>query len=150
MEGAAQYSLEMAGFPVFFPLHAERINSRETRVGPLFPRYGFVQPDENGQWIAILSRRGVSNLIRRPDTLPARVPLDFIDRLMKNTDETHTYRDPPPPEIEADDTVKINEGSWIGHVGICTRAARDRIWVLLTVLGASREVSIPREIAVAA
>jgi transcriptional antiterminator RfaH len=135
-EHIAARELEAAGFPVFFPLYG----ARRAEYVPMFRRYGFAQPNEDGQWVMMLHTRGVANLIRNPLGTPKIVPQRAINDLFAQCSPNGVIYEPDPRLPRKGEAVRVLEGPLTGFSGICARTSTERVWLLLTLLGRQTEV----------
>lgn len=139
-ESLADDSLRIGGFPTFFPLHLATLANRQKRIEFLFPRYGFFQPDPNDQWVRALYVKGVASILRTGSGLPRAVPDTAIDCLMAQCEPNGVIYPPPTPEIEVNSAARITAGPFAELTGICTKTAKDRVWLLLYILGRPTEI----------
>jgi transcription antitermination factor NusG len=133
--------VEALGYPVFLPMV-----QRRTTTAPLFSSYFFAQISE--QWRSITTCFGVLCLVRVGEC-PARCPDADIERL-KSMIVGGCVQLPEAPSKPAryafrkDERVRIMGGPFLGvaalHRGM--RAA-DREVLLLSLLGAQRQVKVP-------
>jgi transcriptional antiterminator RfaH len=137
-ESLAAVCLEERGFAVFAP----KVETRRS-VALLFPMHIFVLVV--AQWRAIDSTPGVLKLIRFGDT-PAKVPDHEIEALKARADKLGVIHLPPPPKtrhvFKRGDRVKILAGQFASFAAIHTACARGNAIVLVTMLGATREVAV--------
>lgn len=152
LERQAEHSLRLDGFPTFFPYHEVDVEKRDgarrqprTRLEPLFRRYGFAQPNDIDQWVKMLYARGVAGVLRNPLGAPKVVPAHFIDALLKRCAANGVIYLPDAEPISEGQKTKVIDGAFTEIEGICSRAADERVWVLLTFLGCQREVEFKRE-----
>lgn len=144
-EARAEHSLRTFAFPTFFPGHCVTLANRQKRIEPLFRRYGFMQPDQDGQWVGALYAPGVSTIVRDPFGIPCRVPHQAMDRLFAQCSPTGVIYPDDPPEFAENDALRITKGPFAEMVGICKRSAKDRIWLLMEIMGRSTEVGFSRD-----
>ncbi len=147
-EGVAQANLERQGYPVYLP----RVKQRRRRAGrvtdiiePLFPRYVFIQlSTQTDNWGPIRSTLGVSSLVRfGPD--PAVVPEALIAVLRARDDETGLQA-LKLADFAPGQGVRIQAGPMQGYEGIfLARTSRDRVTLLLEILGKQVRVSVGPE-----
>lgn len=143
-ERTALQELRQQGYPTYLPLWLRRVNLRETRIEPLFPRYLFAQPID-GLWASMRSTRGVSDVIRDPTGTPREVPTRAVQALLDQCAPNLVIYPPEPRVIRPGDTaVRALEGPLAGFSGICTKTTRDRVWLLLELLGRPTEVEFNR------
>jgi transcription antitermination factor NusG len=133
------------GFEVFLPLVATKRAS-----APLFTSYFFCRIVE--QWRAINSCFGVLALVRVGDC-PCRIPDHEIAALKARADASGIIRLPPPPppksqrQFAKGEKVKIVAGQFAHFDAIHSGMRRgDLERVLITILGAQREVSVARHL----
>lgn len=139
-EYLADHSLRSDGFPTYLPLH-----STKKAIEPLFPRYMFAMPDENGQWVRMLYLRGVAGILRKPGGMPLVVPARDVNDLLAQCAPNRVIYPPEPKVIKAGDAaVRALQGPLAGFTGICTKTTRDRVWLLLELLGRPTEVGFER------
>lgn len=104
--------------------------------GYLFGRFAFAETHRH-----VVSITGVSTIVRFGEQ-PAVVPEDVIAELKAHVTGEETIV--IPPQIEAGTEVKIVAGVYAGVKAVVSRVlpARERVAVLLEVLGMEREVEI--------
>ncbi len=104
--------------------------------GYLFGRFSFPAVHRH-----IMSISGVSAIVRFGDQ-PAVVPEEIIEELRAHVTDKETVILPQP--IEAGSEVEIVDGAFKGVKAVVSRLlpARERVAVLLEVLGMEREVEI--------
>lgn len=145
-EGLAVENLKRQGYETYLPL----IRTRRRRQGqyvslvePMFPRYLFIRlSDQTDNWGPIRSTFGVSALVRFGD-LPAQVPDRLIDALKSREDESGV-QEFELPDFKPGDRVRIADGPMAGYEGIFqARSSRERVVVLLHVVGQATRVQMP-------
>ena len=134
--------LTQEGFPVYAPQIRERrvIRGRRTEViAALFPGYCFVSIAL--QWHAARWCPGVVRLVM--DGLqPAKISDDIIRDICSR--ERHGVIELPWRRLRQGDRVRILAGPFRGHLAICAgMSGRERVAVLLQILGAQQRVTIP-------
>jgi len=140
----AEVQLRQQGFVAWVPLESRR-NGRQSKLAPLFPRYLFAQFDvAEDHWAPVVNTRGVSDLLRSPSGRPLDVPQRVMDRLMEQCAPNGVIYPAEAREMRRDDVGRVIDGPFAEFSGICTRTARDRVWLLLAVFG-SREVEFRRD-----
>jgi transcriptional antiterminator RfaH len=143
-EAAAAHFLGLAGYTTYLP----RLRERRSRGGrriiatpPLFPSYVFVRV-ELGWWRARWCV-GVADLVTTGGTGPARVPDRVIDEL-KDREVDGCVALPEPPRFRAGDPVRITRGPFSLIPALYQgMASRERVMVLLQLLGAPRVLYLP-------
>jgi transcriptional antiterminator RfaH len=145
-ERLALHFLRLAGFEVYLPrLREQRIvRGRRVEVTPaLFPGYCFVLIEL--QWHAAAYAPGVASLVRNGGGGPAHVPDNVIAELRsRERGGLIELSKPLGPRIGS--RVKVTTGPFGGQLGIYAgMRARQRVEVLLTLLGSQQRVSLPRD-----
>jgi transcriptional antiterminator RfaH len=145
-ESLALRKLEEQGYEVCLPLLATwrklKDGWRKTEQ-VMFPRYAFVRCARAGQSIApIRSTPGVTSLVRFGN-IPARIDHALVEAIR----ELSRLSGNPPHEtpFQIGDNVAITDGPLKGLSGIVSSVARERVVVMLTLLGREKPVAIPHE-----
>ena len=145
-EQLAIQCLREQGFNSYYPqMQVSRlrngrwINAHE----PVFPLYLFLrsQPDA-ANWRAVRTTRGVIRLLGNDQ--PCALP-DREVELLQQREQAGLLRHPHRRQIKAGDIVEFRCGSFVGLQGICQWTRRERIGVLLSILGGSNVVLTPRD-----
>jgi transcriptional antiterminator RfaH len=153
-ERRAEEHLIRQGYDVYLPRylkrrrHARRVDNVPA---PLFPRYLFVGFDlETLRWRSIQSTQGVSHLICNSNE-PALLPQSVITELRKREDHDGFIRLNPQPLFARGDKVRVVEGVFGDSFGFFEGMAdRDRVAILLDLLGRKVRVVLDRESVAAA
>jgi transcriptional antiterminator RfaH len=153
-EAKAVHNLLRQGFSVYLPRylkkrsHARKI---ERVPAPLFPRYLFVQIDIATQrWRSIQSTFGVSHLVVNGST-PVPVGGEVIASLKACEDEDGYVKLNHRPGFALGEKVRILAGVFADSLGLFDGMAdRDRVAVLLDLLGRKVRVSLDADLIVAA
>jgi transcriptional antiterminator RfaH len=153
-EARAAGNLLRQGFGVYLPRylkrrsHARKVEEVPT---PLFPRYLFVQIDVATQrWRSIQSTFGVSHLVQNGSE-PASVGNAVIASLKAREDETGYVKLDRRPKFALGDKVRILAGVFAENLGLFDGMAdRDRVAILLDLLGRKVRVSLEAELISAA
>lgn len=147
-EAIARANLQVIGFDAYVPTVREDVRSRTTRttiLAPMFPGYIFVALDMSDRnWRSAAHAKGVVDLLPHSDH-PTAVPeaamvwvreVEAAENLKKNAKHG--------PNIDVGDCVQVSGGSWEGYNGEIRgiNSRGDRVRVLLTILGAAREVEV--------
>ena len=145
-EETALANLARQGYEVYFPrvqLMRKRQRGRMAVVEPLFPRYLFIRLDnQSDNWAPIRSTLGVTSLVRFGHE-PAKVPDDLI-RFLQQQEDSDGLRHWTDPAIEAGDHVRVADGAFQGYKGILlARSSRERVFVLLDILGKQVRMNLP-------
>ena len=153
-ENKAAANLLRQGYEVYLPRywkrrrHARRV---ETVPTPLFPRYLFVGFDPmTARWRSIQSTFGVSRLVcnnQEPAILPDRV----VDELRRREDDKGFIRLDLQPQYAPGDKIRVVDGVFSDSVGLFERMTdRDRVAILLDLLGRKVRIVLDREFVAAA
>jgi transcriptional antiterminator RfaH len=145
-ESIALHFLELSGFETYVPRTKDRILRRGRKVSEitaLFPSYIFILIEVG--WYAARFAPGISALIMYGDR-PARVPDGVIEDLHAR-ERNGLIRLPPPPKpiapFAAGDQLRVCSGPFTGLHGLYAgMAPRERIFVLLQMLGTARTVEL--------
>lgn len=148
-EDAAASGLEEQGYAVYLP----KLRVRRRRRGgtaeveqPLFPRYLFAAPGRAKQSIGpVQFTVGVQKLVRF-GTVYLPVPEAVVTALRAREDpETGCHR-LKTPVMKRGDRVRIGSGALAGIEGVFeARTGRDRVIVLLELLGRQTPTVVPLE-----
>jgi len=153
-ENKAAAHLLRQGYDVYLPRymkrrrHARRV---ENVPAPLFPRYLFVGFDAMAaRWRSIQSTQGVSSLVcnsYEPAVLPERV----VAELRRREDDNGFIRLDLQPQYTPGDKVRVVDGVFGDSFGLFEGIAdRDRVAILLDLLGRKVRVVLDREAVAAA
>jgi len=153
-EAKATLHLNRQGFEIYFPRylkrrrHARRV---ETVAAPLFPRYVFVAVDLAAQrWRSIYSTVGVTRLVCNGDD-PTPVPDGIVDALKSREDAGGFINLDCRPSFRAGDKIRVLDGAFSSCLGLFEgMAERDRIAILLDLLGRKVRVVLDADLIVAA
>lgn len=146
-EKLAEGHLQRQGFNTYLPL-CRKITHHARRVAdvtaPLFPRYLFVAIDMAAQrWRSINGTFGVNHIVsmgERPQALPDGV----VDEIKAREAEEGLVDVTAEPPFEAGQTVQLTGGALADQVGLFQRLGeKDRVSVLLDMLGRKLEVQVP-------
>ena len=136
-ERLALYTLGLAGYPTYLP----RIQSKQ-RVVALFPGYAFIWVES--QWRAARWSPGVLGLIMGGD-VPAKVPDVVIAEIRSREGRDGLVKLPQPARLESGDRLRIVAGPFTGQLALYAgQVPRERVAVLLAVLGAQTRVELPK------
>jgi transcriptional antiterminator RfaH len=144
-ETVARLNLERQGYGVYLPLvrQPRRHKGRMTSVvAPMFPRYLFIRLDtQTDNWGPIRSTFGVVSIVRFGQSAAA-VPDDLI-ALLRSREDDDGIQVLPVERYRRGTKIRITDGGFAGYEGIfVAHSARDRVTVLLQVLGRHTRASI--------
>jgi transcriptional antiterminator RfaH len=153
-ENKAAANLLRQGYEVYLPRylkrrrHARRI---EIVPMPLFPRYLFVGFDPmTARWRSIQSTFGVSQLVCN-EQAPAMLPDRVVDELRRCEDDKGFIRFEMQPQYAPGDKIRVVDGVFSDSLGLFERMTdRDRVAILLDLLGRKVRVVLDRESVAAA
>jgi transcriptional antiterminator RfaH len=153
-ESKAAAHLLRQGYDIYLPRylkrrrHARRV---EHVPAPLFPRYLFVGFDpEVARWRSIQSTLGVSHLICNSNE-PTLLPQGIITELRRREDDNGFIRLDRQPLYAPGDKVRVVDGVFSDSLGLFEGMAdRDRVAILLDLLGRKVRVVLDRESVAAA
>jgi transcriptional antiterminator RfaH len=143
-ENLALGGLKLRGYEVFCPRILERRRVRGRREATvevmLFPLYVFVAIVA-GRWYDAVAVPGVNRLIGH-GTEPSHVPDRVIDEIRKR--ERDGVVELPQRGLALGDHVRVTSGPFYDHIGLYAgQPARERVTVLLAILGAHQRVTLP-------
>lgn len=131
-ETLAHGELRNQGFPSYVPLH---LTGREPAIKPLFPRYIFAQPRQDGQWGSILHTRGVSSVLMTAQLTPKHVPISALQSLWAQCHPNGCiYPEELPSEIAPGSNLRIIAGPLVDLTGICQKSDAERVWLLGAIM----------------
>ena len=153
-EAKAIVHLSRQGFATYLPRYLKRRrHARRVDVvaAPLFPRYLFVEIDASLQrWRSIYSTVGVSRLVCTGD-IPTPVPDQVITLLKSREDNAGLIRLDNRPAFLVGDKIRVLEGAFCDCIGLYDGMSdRDRITILLDLLGRKVRVQVDAEFVAAA
>ena len=145
-EARAARNLLRQGFEIYLPCYLKRrchARKIDEVAAPLFPRYIFVRIDMATQrWRSIQSTFGVAGLVLN-GAEPAPVPTRVLGSLRAREDESGYVRLAERPKFALGDRVRVIAGAFAENIALFEGLAdRDRILVLLEMLGRKVCVSI--------
>lgn len=145
-ERVAIRGLDEQGFTTYYPqMQVTRTRNGHVLDGvePVFPLYLFLQSSPDPvSWRCINGTRGVIRLLGN-DT-PCALSAGEIEQLQAR-ERAGLLRHPRRRQIRQGDIVEFRCGSFVGLQGICQWTRRERIGVLLSILGGSTVTTSPRD-----
>lgn len=146
----AEKHLEQQNFQPFSPkcLIARIVrNRRVITEKPYIPGYIFINFDDDADnWQAINATRGIQSLILSGPEKPATIRQPAMDVLIDKCSGSLVNPDAVDLElsklIPIDATVRVNTGPLEGRVGPVRWSHNQRVAVLLTFLGSTREIEL--------
>ena len=143
-EQIATNNLIAQSFTVFYPTAI--INGKTIA---LFPRYIFIELDENTQnWMPIRSTKGVANFVRFGLRF-AKVPNQIID-LIKSQQHQTIDKIIDLSSHHQGDTIEIQTGTFKGQQAIFKKYnSNDRVTILLKLIGQQQTITLDQHDVVA-
>lgn len=150
-ERDADRALALAGFQTFLPRYQMVWRDRTKVIRPLFPRYTFVRFNAAADPWRIVVRdrvgREAGEMMLDPTTRrPHAIPDAIVDALMAQTAADGVIYPPEPRQMRRGDVGKVLAGPLAEFSGICSRTTKDRVWLLLSILGRPSEVGFARDV----
>src|SRR6516225_9982737 len=150
----AARNLLRQGFEIYLPRYLKRRSHArkiEKVPAPLFPRYMFVSIDIATQrWRSVQSTYGVSHLVLNGSE-PAPVAGAVIDSLKARENTDGFVKLDQRPKFAIGEKVRVLAGAFAENLGLFDGMAdRDRVAILLDLLGRKVRVSIEPELVTAA
>jgi transcription antitermination factor NusG len=145
-ERVAIHGLGEQGFTSYYPqmqvTRAYHGSWREV-AEPVFPLYLFLRSQPDVQlWRSINNTRGVIRLLGNEQ--PCALPDREVEQLQLR-EKAGLLRHPRRRAIKAGDMVEFRCGTFVGLTGICQWTRRERIAVLLKILGGDNVVISARD-----
>jgi len=152
-EDRADFNLRRQGFETWLPrLRRTRRHARrmDTRLVPLFPGYLFVSLDlERHPWRSINGTFGVRRILCT-DERPSPVAKGFIESLRETVDAEGLVA-VPKDTFKCGDRVRLVASPFADMIGTLARLTdKDRVAVLLNVLGREVQALVSRRVLVSA
>jgi transcriptional antiterminator RfaH len=147
-EELARGHLARQGFDCLLP-RLKRVlrasGGMQQRIEALFPRYLFLRVNPDLESLAVVrSTRGVCGLVRA-GLEPVRVPQHVIDGILHRIDDDTSCVRLDPPALAPGCRVRVSDGPFAGFEAVFKAACgRDRVRLLLSLLGLQSEVVVPR------
>jgi len=153
-ETKAARHLGRQGFEFYLPRYLKkRRHARRVEVvpRPLYPGYIFVAVDHEMQrWQPIQSTIGITRIMCSGDQ-PAAVPQEVVEELMRREDEFGMIQLERRVQFKPGDTVRVVTGAFSKYLGLYEGAdERERVAILLSLLGRKVRVHLPSEMVEAA
>jgi transcriptional antiterminator RfaH len=153
-EAKAARNLLRQGFEIYLPRYLKRRSHArkiEKVPAPLFPRYMFVSIDIATQrWRSVQSTYGVSHLVLNGSE-PAPVAGAVIESLKSREDASGFVLLEQRPKFAVGEKVRVLAGVFADNLGLFDGMAdRDRVAILLELLGRKVRVSLEADMVAAA
>jgi transcriptional antiterminator RfaH len=146
-EKVACENLARQGFVVYLPRIkvVKRIRGlAQVLLEPMFPRYVFVQPASAEQSLApVRSTMGVSSIVRFGQE-PAQMNADTLQGIRDFEIHRNALLDSDISPLQPGKRVQIADGPLSGLEGLISSVSKQRIVVLLQLLGQDTRVNLSR------
>ncbi|MCH9643663.1 MAG: transcription/translation regulatory transformer protein RfaH [Gammaproteobacteria bacterium] len=148
-EQVALENLDRQGYHGYLPrivVRRRRLGAYKEIVEPMFPRYLFLSMCAKvDNWMPIRSTRGVASLVRFGG-YPAKVPDSLIEFIQQKEAKYKSVGE-IAEVLKPGDKVRILDGAWDNYEAIFeTKSSKQRVVVLLDILGSPTRVEIPRDL----
>jgi transcriptional antiterminator RfaH len=148
-EQLAQEHLAKQHFMPFLPLVA-RLSTKRTKRGvvelvPLFSGYLFARFDQAlDRWQSIRSTYGVKQLLGSTPERPTPLPAGCVEHWIREATMHMVIKDIRPPEIPVGALLRINDGPFTSHGGVCLWSGEHCVKLLMDMFGQKREIEVKR------
>jgi transcriptional antiterminator RfaH len=138
-------NLVRQGYTVYFPRIKviKRVRGQQEAVlEPLFPRYVFLQPLSAAQSLApVRSTVGVTTIVRFGQE-PAQMRGDVLQIIRSFEAQRNAAKDADLSPMQPGERVRVADGSLMGLEGLISSVSKQRVVVLMQLLGQDTEVSV--------
>jgi transcriptional antiterminator RfaH len=143
----AERNLKAQGYHTFLPIEEKivyRYGKNIATKTPLFPGYLFIEFSlALGNWSGIRSTFGVSKLISQ-NNKPQIIPKIIMNELINRCDENGMLL--PPKSIKKGDTIVVRNSAFSKFISTIDQIdSKNRIWVLMNILGRQSRVEVKSE-----
>lgn len=139
-ERHAAVSVRRKGHRAFAPFVADQVRGHH-RESPLFPGFIFVHGQ---QWYYLKATEGVLAPVMM-GLIPAYMPITEMMALIRAAGEDDLIDTIAREKLPINEQVRVRTGPWSGHWGkFVGMKSRDRVRLLMTVLGAQHELEFDR------
>lgn len=138
----AMVNLARQGFDHFNPLCRDKVvrNGRVGwRVGQMFPSYMFVRSER--RWRPLMNTVGVARLLMAESEKPAEIPDSFVDDLKSRMNEQGLVV-LTNAKFVMGQQLELRQGSSSFDVLFDGQKSRDRVYVLMNMLGTLRRAEV--------
>ena len=145
----AEQNLKKQNYRTFLPLEEKVLTRYRKRIAvktPLFPGYLFVNFSLTyDKWSTINSTFGVSKLLSQ-NNIPQIIPQKIMHGLINRCDENGNLL--PPKNMKKGDEVMVINSAFSKFISTIDQIdSKNRIWVLMNILGRETRVEItPKQI----
>ncbi len=146
-EQTACENLTRQGYVIYFPKIKQLRSSRgrqKIQMEPMFPRYIFLQPESVAHSIApVRSTLGVTSLVRFGEE-PAVIRAETICAIKEFEVRQNMVSDKDIDPFQRGVRIRIANGRLAGMEGLISVVSRDRVTVLMHLLGQDTRVNLCR------
>jgi transcriptional antiterminator RfaH len=146
-EQVACDNLMRQGYLVYLPRIKviKRIGGRQqTVIEPLFPRYLFLQPASTVQSLApVRSTLGVTTIVCFGQA-PAQMRADVLQNIRDFEAHRNATKDADINPLKPGQQVRVADGPLAGLAGLISSVSKERVIVLMQLLGLDTEVQLSR------
>lgn len=140
-------NLARQGYTVYFPRIKviKRIRGLQQAVlEPLFPRYVFLQPSSTAQSLApVRSTLGVVTIVRFGQE-PAQMCASVLQNIRSFEAQRNAAKDADINPLQPGQQVRVADGPLAGLEGLISSVSKERVIVLMQLLGLDTEVQLSR------
>ena len=136
----AIHHMEEQGFKVYCP-QIPKYNGLKEVVGRqvLFPGYFFVQRGE----LSIVSIRSTPGVIALVSFGPQGSPATLVPAALEAIQVVEAFHCEKASGLKPGGAVRLTEGPFKGFKGLYSKRSKDRVEVLLTLLGQQQRILVP-------
>jgi transcriptional antiterminator RfaH len=147
-EQPACENLLRQGYAVYLPRIKviKRIRGmQQPQLEPLFPRYIFLQPSSAAQSLApVRSTLGVATIVRFGQE-PAQLRNDTLQNIRTFEAQRNAAKDADISPLQPGKRVRVADGPFAGLEGLISSVSKQRVMVLMQLLGLDTQVSVSRD-----
>ena len=146
MELTAAAYIREAGFIEWVPLETVCWSNRLRRQRVAFPRYLLVQFDPlRDAWGKLNRTRGVDHVLISTAGKPLSIGWNTVDTLMRELAPGGAMHPVEPREMRRGDAGRVLAGPLAGFLGVCSMSTRERVTLLLSIMGRSAAAEFDRK-----
>ena len=147
-ERAAEHKLRREGAGVWLPMDSRLWDNRQRKISVTFPRYLFLQlTGDRVKWGCTVRSDGgeeLGSVLRSPAGRPLVVPLAALEALWSQCAANGVIYPPEAREARRGDVLRVLSGPLAGFAGVCTMTTRERVTLLLSIMGRPAPVEYAR------
>jgi transcriptional antiterminator RfaH len=146
-EQSACENLARQGYLVYLPKIKviKRIRGlQQAQLEPMFPRYIFLQPSSTAQSLApVRSTLGVATIVRFGQE-PAQMRGEVLQSIRSFEEQRNAAKDADISPLQPGQQVRVADGPLAGLEGLISSVSKQRVIVLLQLLGQDTEVRLSK------